>query len=146
MTAMGSSSAGALPASKPRFGGIVPRAVGTSNGVMVAFAGKRWNPIFSLVRHVGRRSGRGYSTPVAARRVDGGFVISLAFGAQVDWYRNLVAAGGGTIRWRDREYRVGAPVPVNREVGLSTFNAIQAFFLRLARIDRYIRLADAAAA
>src|SRR4051812_50056213 len=49
---------------------------------------------FSLVRHVGRRSGRTYETPVILARVPQGFVAELTYGAGVDWYRNIVAAGG----------------------------------------------------
>lgn len=137
------TSAGVLNGSRPRFGGVLARLVGVSNGVMVRFAGKRWNPIFSVVEHVGRRSGRRYATPVAARRIDGGFVISLAFGRQVDWHRNMVAAGGATIRWRDREFEVGGPVIIDREVGLAAFNAIQRFFLRLGGINSYVAVRDA---
>ena len=98
--------------------------------------------MFSLVEHVGRRSGRRYEAPVAARRVADGFVLSLAFGSQVDWYRNLVAAGGGTIRWRDRAYRVGPPVRIDRVEGLAAFHPAQQFGLWLGRIDGFIRVPD----
>src|SRR5918996_303042 len=88
----------AAPAAyRPRFGGGFRRAVGVTNGLMVAFAGRRWNPFFSVVEHVGRKTGRKFRTPVAARRTSDGFVVSLAFGPQVDWYRNLLAAGGGSV-------------------------------------------------
>src|SRR5947207_617627 len=80
-------------AKQPRFGGILWRVSRRTSGLALPLAGRRWNPIFALVLHRGRRSGRAYQTPVAARRVAGGFIISLAFGAQVDWHRNLVAAG-----------------------------------------------------
>lgn len=142
MASIGDSSAGVLAGSGPRFGGVLARLVGPSNGLMVRFAGRAWNPIFSVVEHVGRRSGRRYETPVAARRVDGGFVISLAFGRQVDWHRNMVAAGGAKIRWRDREYEVSDPVIIDREAGMAAFNAIQRFFLRLGGIDSYIAVRD----
>ncbi len=56
-------------------------------------------PPFAIIRHVGRRSGRTYETPVwafrspeAARGVDA--VIALTYGADVDWLRNIEAAGG----------------------------------------------------
>jgi deazaflavin-dependent oxidoreductase (nitroreductase family) len=110
---------------------------------MVRFAGNRWNPIFSVVEHVGRRSGRRYAAPVAARRTADGFVISLAFGAQVDWHRNLLAAGGGTIRWRGRAYRVGAPARIDRTAAIAAFHPIQRIFLRIAAIHGYITVTDA---
>ena len=92
----------------------------------------------------GRRSGRAYQTPVAARRVADGFIISLAFGAQVDWHRNLEAAGGGVIRWRGRDYEVSGPEMIDADEALPAFDPVQRLFLRLAGIDGYIRVCDAA--
>ena len=79
----------------PRFGGLFWSLARPMSRLTMPLAGKRWNLIFAVVEHRGRRSGRVYSTPVAARRTPGGFIVSLAFGAQVDWHRNLLAAGGG---------------------------------------------------
>ena len=130
-------------AARPRFGGIFWRLARSTNGLMLRFAGHWWNPIFSVVEHVGRRSGRRYAAPVAARRTADGFVISLAFGAQVDWHRNLVAADGGIIRWRGRAYWVSAPARIEPTAALAAFHPIQRFFLRLAAIDGYIHVTDA---
>lgn len=130
-------------AAPPRFGGIFWGLARATNGLMIRFAGQRWNPIFSVVEHVGRKSGRRYAAPVAARRTADGFVISLAFGAQVDWHRNLVVAGGGTIRWRGHAYRVSAPARIDPTVAIGAFHPVQRFFLRLATIDGYIEVTDA---
>jgi len=130
-------------AAPPRFGGVFWRLARSTNGLMIRFAGHRWNPIFSVVEHVGRRSGRPYAAPVAARRTADGFVISLAFGAQVDWHRNLVAADGGTIRWRGRAYPVGAPARIDRTAAIAAFHPSQRLFLRLASIDGYVMVTDA---
>ena len=73
-----------------------------------------------------------------------GFVISLAFGAQVDWHRNLVAAGGGTIRWRGRDYQVAGPETIGTDEGRAAFDPVQRLFMRLAGVDGYIRVRDAA--
>jgi len=130
--------------SEPRFGGVLWRIVGSTNALMVHFAGKRWNPIFAVVEHHGRKSGRQYAAPVAARHIAGGFVISLAFGAQVDWHRNLMAAGGGTIRWRGQAYRVTAPVRISAATGLAAFHPVQRALLRIARVYGYVRVNDVA--
>jgi hypothetical protein len=81
---------------------------------------------------------------VAARRVADGFMISLAFGAQVDWHRNLEAAGGGVIRWRGRDYEVSGPEMIDADEAFPAFDPVQRLFLRLAGIDGYIRVRDAA--
>jgi deazaflavin-dependent oxidoreductase (nitroreductase family) len=131
------------PVRKPRFGGVLWRVARALNPIMLPLAGKRWNPIFAVAEHRGRKSGRWYVTPVAARRIEDGFVISLAFGAQVEWYRNLVAAQGGTIRWRGRAYEVGAPERIAMATALPAFLLIQRLALRIARVDGYVRVRDA---
>jgi deazaflavin-dependent oxidoreductase (nitroreductase family) len=133
---------GIPPAERPRFGGVLWRLSRRVSGLTRPLAGKRWNPMFAVVVHRGRRTGTQYETPAAARRVADGFVISLAFGRQVDWHRNLFAAGGGRIRWRGREYPVGVPQPIDVATGLAAFHTIQRLFLRIGRIDGYVLLPD----
>ena len=136
-------SAPAEPAPKPRFGGVLWRISRLTRPATLPLAGKRWNPIFAAVEHRGRKTGRVYRTPVAARRSGDGFTIALAFGAQVDWYRNLVAAGGGTIHWRGEVYSVTAPERVDAATVLTTFDPVQRLLLRIAAIDGYIQVRDA---
>src|SRR3954466_9758855 len=57
-------------------------------------------PGFAIVTHVGRRSGRTYRTPVNVFREDGRYVFALTYGADSDWVRNVVAAGGCEIETR----------------------------------------------
>ncbi|MGO9884290.1 MAG: nitroreductase family deazaflavin-dependent oxidoreductase, partial [Solirubrobacteraceae bacterium] len=52
---------------------------------------------FSLVRHVGRKTGRMYETPVILVEVPEGFIAELTYGEDVNWYRNIVAAGGCVV-------------------------------------------------
>jgi hypothetical protein len=52
---------------------------------------------FAIIRHVGRRSGRPYETVIWVWPLGEGFVIALTYGESVDWYRNMLAAGGGTV-------------------------------------------------
>ena len=137
-----SNTTGLVETPAPRFGGVLWRVSGATNPLMVRMAGRRWNPVFAVVEHVGRKSGRLYRAPVAARRIDGGFVISLAFGAQVDWHRNMIAAQGGTIVWRDLSYQVGVPERIDASTALAAFHPVQRVFARLAGIDGYVRVRD----
>jgi len=51
----------------------------------------------SIIEHTGRVSGRRYRTPIVARPVDGGWIISLTYGSRADWVRNVQAAGTATL-------------------------------------------------
>jgi deazaflavin-dependent oxidoreductase (nitroreductase family) len=135
-------TAATAPAPVPRFGGIFWKLARLTSPLTTPLAGKRWNPIFAVVEHEGRKSGRRYATPVAARRTANGFVIALAFGAQVDWYRNLVSAGGGTIRWRGRSYQVARPERIEIPTAMATFHPVQRALMRLVGVDGYIRVQD----
>jgi deazaflavin-dependent oxidoreductase (nitroreductase family) len=127
----------------PRLGGLFRRLSRMTGGLALPLAGKGWNTIFAVVEHRGRRTGRAYFTPVAARRVEGGFVIALAFGAHVDGHRNLLAADGGTLRWKGTTYRIGTPRPMAADTALPAFDLVQRLGLRAAGIDRYVFVPDA---
>jgi deazaflavin-dependent oxidoreductase (nitroreductase family) len=133
-------------ARQPRLGGLFMSLARATAAWMRPLAGKRWNPVFSVVRHTGRQSGKTFETPVAARRVEGGFVIALAFGSDAHWYRNLVAAEGGVISWRGVDHPVGRPEPIDGETALAAFMSIQRAALRAADIDGYVRVPDVASA
>ena len=63
----------------------------------------------SVVRHVGRATGRSYETPVVAVRTDDGFAIALPYGASTDWVKNVMAAGGAEIVSDGDTYKVDTP-------------------------------------
>ena len=60
----------------------------------------------SVVHHVGRRTGRGYRTPVFAEETSEGFIVGLIFGAETDWCRNVLAARGAVLVHRGHELRL----------------------------------------
>lgn len=91
---------------------------------------------FSLVRHVGRRSGRSYRTPLILARVPAGFVAELTYGPRVDWLRNI-RAGGGTVLHRGREYPITGVEPWPAEAGLRAFGQPAASVLRLLRREEF---------
>ena len=72
-------------------------------------AGTRVFPLWAIVRHTGRTSGKAYATPVVARPTPDGFIIPLPFGDATQWAKNLFAAGGGSIRFAGREHQVAEP-------------------------------------
>jgi hypothetical protein len=43
-------------------------------------------------------------------RHDGGYVIALTYGSQSDWVRNVIAAGGCTLKTRGHTVRLTRPM------------------------------------
>src|SRR5580765_2303908 len=84
------------------------------------FAGVSRTP-FALIRHVGRRSGKPYETPIIVMPQGNGFVIALTYGPEVDWYRNVQAAGEATLVWHNNEFALNQPEPIDVKTGLSAF-------------------------
>ncbi len=82
------------------------------NPLILLLAGSRRLPMFAVIYHRGRRSGRSYTTPLGARPTADGFVIPLTFGERADWFRNVQTAGGCMIRWKGVNYPVIEPVVV----------------------------------
>ena len=87
------------------------------NPVMLLLAGrKRWYA--SAIEHVGRRSGGRYTTPVVAGGTpDDGFIVPLPYGTEIDWLRNVLAAGTASLRSRGITYQVTDPRIVAARLG-----------------------------
>jgi deazaflavin-dependent oxidoreductase (nitroreductase family) len=66
-------------------------------------------PPLAVVVHVGRSSGRVFTTPVLAQLFDGKLAIPLPYSADAQWVKNLKAAGGGEMIRRGRRFSFTAP-------------------------------------
>ncbi len=109
------------------------------NPLVIKFAGSAPGP-FAVLRHVGRRSGTPYHTPLIVRPTAGGFVLALTYGPHVDWYRNLQAAGRATLRQHGRIYPIGPPEPLDRPTALLAFPAPLRGILRRLGTDHFVRV------
>ena len=79
------------------------------NPLIRKLAGRPHFRMAAQIRHVGRRSGRRYMTPVGARRSGDMVVIPLTFGNRSDWSQNVWAAGGCSLRLNGRDYDATGP-------------------------------------
>ncbi len=95
---------------------------------------------FALVQHVGRRSGRLYETPIIVQPVDDGFVFELTYGPEVDWYRNIVAAGRFTLRWHGKDYVINRLEPMDAAVGLAHFPLPARLLLRALKRQHFLKM------
>jgi deazaflavin-dependent oxidoreductase (nitroreductase family) len=68
-----------------------------------------WMPGFAIVSHVGRRSGRLHRTPVNVFRDGDRYLFALTYGAESDWVRNVLAAGGCVIETRRKTVALRDP-------------------------------------
>jgi deazaflavin-dependent oxidoreductase (nitroreductase family) len=108
----------------------------TLNRLTTRIARSRHGP-FALVRHVGRRSGRQYETPVILARVPEGFVAELTYGPDVDWYKNVTAAGHCTVLHHGREYEVDRISNYPADQGRAAFPAPARLILTLAGREEF---------
>ena len=83
------------------------------NRVYVMFSGRLGN--VAVIHHVGRRSRTPYTTPVMAHESHQEVIVLLPYGTDVDWLRNLRAAGHGAVDLRGRSLQVDEPVVVDIE-------------------------------
>ena len=67
----------------------------------------------ATVHHVGRRSGTHYATPVVAHQSDQDVIIPLPYGTDIDWLRNILAAGQAVVDLDGRSLAVEKPAVVD---------------------------------
>ncbi len=103
-------------------------------------AGRRWFPLWAVVRHRGRRSGREYAIPVAVLVTPDTFVIGLPWGPGTNWVRNVLAAGECGIRWAGREYWVDRPQLVEPDVAMRAARGAERAILRRMGLRSFLQL------
>jgi len=94
----------------------------------------------SVIRHVGRKSGTPYETPVQARATDTGFVIPLPYGTTPDWYQNVLAAGSATLVNEGSTFEVDHPELVSSTVAEPYILPDDLKTQRWLGIDEYLQL------
>lgn len=120
----------------PRFLRQVNRVF--TNPLMGTFA---WLvPPLAVVRHVGRKSGRPYRSPVVAFPSRSGFVIPMTYGRDVDWARNIVHAHGCELARLGRRIALHNPRIVGFKAAESHLPAALRPVFRMADLPGYVLL------
>ncbi len=99
----------------------------------------RLSPGFAVVHHVGRKSGRSFTTPVNAFRADGAFIIALTYGPSADWVENVVA-GGGRLEMRGMSNAIQSAELVGRAVAWPHLPHLVKLALRLLQVHHFCRV------
>ncbi len=94
----------------------------------------------SVIRHVGRATGRPYETPVGAVATEDGFVIALPYGARTDWLKNVLANGSAAIVDEGSTYEVDQPEVLPLEVEALTFSPADQRAHSLFRVEHCLRV------
>jgi len=115
-----------------------------TNPLLGRFAHSMHGPV-AIIRHVGRRSGKPYETPVFAFPVNGGFVLALTYGKDVDWYRNVMAAQRCDVIWHGKKYSIERIEPMELQAARPLLPQPFRTIFRLVRAMPFARMYEAAA-
>jgi deazaflavin-dependent oxidoreductase (nitroreductase family) len=96
-------------------------------------------PGFALITYRGRKSGKAYRTPMNVFRNGDSYIFALTYGGDVQWVKNVVAAGEADLLVGSRTVHLTDPVvfvdPTRR---LMPFPVRQ--FLGLMRVSEFLRM------
>ncbi len=111
------------------------------NPVVLLLAGTRLLPLYGVIEHRGRRSGKVFHTPVVVRPTNDGFIVPMPWGEGTDWYRNVRAAGECVIRWKGRDYQLIDPQVIDQAAMVGPgFSALQRTMMARLGIAQALRL------
>ena len=126
-----------MMAPRTRLQFLRPFTTNVFNRVSRLFSG--WLPGFGLLLYRGRTSGKAYRTPMNVFRHGDEYVLALTYGSDVQWVKNVMAAGGCDLKTRGRVVRLTYP-RLFVDPGRSTMPQPVRFFLGLMRVTEFMRL------
>lgn len=96
----------------------VPRRVAEFNRRVTNPAARRitpWLPNLGTLKHVGRKSGKRYRTPLLVFATHDGYAILIGYGPQTDWVKNVLAGGPTVLHKRGRPIELVNPRVVSKD-------------------------------
>jgi deazaflavin-dependent oxidoreductase (nitroreductase family) len=94
----------------------------------------------AVVRHVGRRSGRAYETPVVAAQHDDSFLIALPYGQRTDWLKNVLDSGSATLVANGHAYEVDRPEVISMAEATAYFRPAEQRMHRQFHVDTALQV------
>lgn len=100
----------------------------------------RRTPRFGVVVTYGRRSGTRFETPVNVFDTDDGVVIALTYGEDVDWLKNVLAAGECEVVRSGHVHRFQSPIVVDADEALAYLPSALRPILGAVGVERFLLL------
>ena len=94
----------------------------------------------SIVRHVGRRSGKAYETPIVAVGHEEDIFIALPYGDRTDWLKNVLASGSAEVVIQGEGFPVDHPEIVAMKEATGYFRSKEQRLHRRFRVESALRL------
>ena len=95
-------------------------------------------PSFGILSYVGRKSGRFYRTPLNVFKRGDGYLFALTYGSEVDWVKNVLAAGEADLRTPDATSTSSSPRCSSTRPAISC--APGPNILRLNNVSEFLRM------
>ena len=108
-----------------------------SNRFFLLIAGRSVRA-YSVVRHVGRVSGREYRNPVSAYPLGDGYVIAVLYGIRSQWVRNVLAAERFVLRTKGRDEVLERAEVIPTARALPAFPGFQRRMLTARGIEHFV--------
>lgn len=108
------------------------------NPITSRFAG--WLPGFAILIYRGRTTGRTYRTPINVFRRGNTYIFALTYSSNVQWVKNVLAAGGCEIQTLGRRVRLVDPELIVDRSGSLVPVPVRYFLTRVARVSEYLRM------
>ena len=97
-------------------------------------------PAFGVLTHVGRRTGRVYRTPINLFRRGDDYLFFLTYGSDVQWVKNIMAAGSCSVETRGRAVDLVEPELItDPELGPAPPH-VRFVERRVAGVTQYLRM------
>ena len=98
-----------------------------------------WLPGFGILSYRGRKSGKDYRTPMNVFQLGDEYVFALTYGPDVQWVKNIMAAGECQLVTRGRTLRLIGP-RLFHDPQRSLMPALVRPFLGSMRVSEFLRM------
>lgn len=97
-------------------------------------------PAFGVLTHVGRKTGRVYRTPISLFRRGDDYLFFLTYGSDVQWVKNVIAAGSCSVETGGRVVELVEPDLITDPELRPASPHVRFVERRIAGVRQYLRM------